>query len=212
MNYQKITCQATGKELKADQIYKIRNDKTSLENIVGVCHNCPYSNSKLPACKNCYGTIVQNSVRRTNRKDVRENSENIYIEDNKPQWRTKMECINYRNTFIESNGEYIECLDADAYLQTIDIIANLNNSNWNHGQKIADHLQAFSYPKTWKTDCANCKLRCSKNGELTACQKAKAFCEKNGINISTASSKQLAKIELPIECICKEQVQQMIEV
>lgn len=195
VNYQKITCQATGKELKADQIYKIRNNEV-LENTVSICYNCPYAHSKLSACKNCYGTIVQNSVRQTNGKPG----------------RIKMECTNYRNTFFESNGEYIECLEADNYLSNIDIIANLNNLNWNHGQKIADHLRAYTYPKTAKTDCANCKHRCAKNGELSACQKAKLFCEQNGINVSTASSKLLAELELPNECICKEQTQQMIEV
>lgn len=195
MNYQQIICQATGKELKADQIYKVRNDEV-LENIVSICHNCPYSNSGMPECKNCYGTIVQNSIRQANKKPG----------------RIKMESENYRNTFTQLENEYIEDLKADKFFSGINVISNLNNSNWNHGQKISDHLRCYSYPKTWKTDCANCKSRCHKMGVKTACEKAKEFCETNNINVSTANSKQLSEIELPISCICREQTQVMIEV
>lgn len=197
MNYQQIICQATNKEIKADQVYKIRNDETSIENIASICYSCPYANSKMHACKNCHGTIAQNSIRKMS---------------DKPGVK-KIEMINYRNTFELCGEEYMDIMQADEFMNQIDIVANLNNSNWNHGQKVADRLRAYLPPKTAKTDCHNCKIRCQQQGVLTPCQKAKEYIEnETKTSIENISSKQLIKINLPIDCICKEQVQVMIEV
>ena len=193
MDYQQITCQCTGRIIRADKMYKIRNNENCVENIVSICNNCPFVDSNNPECQNCYGTIVQNSVRQLNEKTG----------------RIKMDSIAYRNNFCKVGSEYIEMMDADEFLDTIDIIANLNNANWNHGQRISDHLRAYDRPKTWKTDCANCKARYHKEGKLTACERAKQFVENQGINLSTATEKQIAEIVLPEECICKEQAQRM---
>lgn len=197
MDYQQITCKATGKTLKAEQIYKIRNDENCIENIVSICNSCPYANSQNLSCQNCYGTIVQNSVRQIN----------------VDTGRIKMEFTNYRNTFLELNDEYILNMSADEFLQTIDIVANLNHANWNHGQKINDKLRAYMPPNTWKTDCKNCKLRCKNNNIIPACEKAKQYVEENyNMNIENMTTEQIAKVNLPQNCICQNQVQRMIEV
>lgn len=197
MDYQQMTCKVTGKTLKADKIFKIRNDINCIENIVSVCHNCPYSHSDNYNCQSCYGTIVQNSIRRLN----------------KDTGRIKMEFVNYRNTFSELNDEYISNMSADEFLSYIDIVANLNNSNWNHGQKVDDKLRAYMFPSTYKTDCHNCKLRCKNNNEIPACQKAKQYVkEQYGFDIENITTEQIKTIELPQDCICQNQAQRMIEV
>lgn len=193
MDYQQITCKMTGKTMKADRMYKIRNNENCLENIVSICYNCPFADSNLPQCKNCYGTIAQNTFRMRNDETG----------------RIKMESVNYRNNFCKVGDEYVEMMDADEFLETIDVIANLNNSNWNHGQRISDHLRGYDRPKTWKTDCHNCKIRCHAKGELTACEKAKEYVESIGINLDTATEKQITNIKLPTNCICKEQTPRM---
>lgn len=197
MDYQQITCQATGKTIKADKMYKIRNQENCIENVVSICHNCPYAASNQEPCQNCYGSIVQNAVRQIN----------------KDTGRAKMQATNYRNIFLKVGDEYMQMMDADEFLKELEekemIIANLNNANWNHGQRISDHLRAYSYPATWKTDCHNCKIRCHKKGELTACEKAKEYALSKGIDPHTATSEALAKLQLPIECICIEQTQKM---
>ena len=132
---------------------------------------------------------------------------------NKDTGRAKMQATNYRNIFLKVGDEYMQMMDADEFLKELEekemIIANLNNANWNHGQRISDHLRAYSYPATWKTDCHNCKIRCHKKGELTACERAKEYALSKGIDPHTATSEALAKLQLPIECICIEQTQKM---
>ena len=95
MNYQQITCQITGKTMKADKMYKIRNNEKCIENVVSVCHNCPFSDCNNPNCKQCYGTIAQNAFRQVN-----ENT-----------GRVKMEAIDYRNNFCKIGDEYVEMLE-----------------------------------------------------------------------------------------------------
>ena len=192
MDYQQITCSLTGKNIKADRMYKIRNDDC-IENVVSICYNCPFADSENPACINCYGTIAQNAIRQIN-EDTR---------------RVKMETVEYRNNYCKVGDDYVEMMEADEFLENIDIIANLNNSNWNHGQRVADHLRAYDRPATYKTDCLNCKKRYHKENKSTPCERAKEYVESLGINIDTASSKQLAEINLPQNCICKEQTQRM---
>lgn len=193
MDYQQIICKATGKTLKADRMYKIRNNENCIENIVSICYNCPFANNDNAECKQCYGTIVQNTLRQKSNESG----------------RVRMENVNYRNNFCKVGDEYIQMMDADEFLEEIDIISNLNNSNWNHGQRISDHLRGYDRPTTWKTDCINCKNRCHKKGELTACERAKEYVESLGINLDIATEKQIAEIELPTECICKEQTPRM---
>lgn len=193
MDYQQITCQITGKTIKADKMYKIRSNENYIENVVSVCYNCPFADSNNPNCQNCYGTIVQNAFRQINDKTR----------------RVKMDAVNYRNNFAKIGDKYVEMMEADEFLENIDIIANLNNSNWNHGQRISDHLRAYMQPKTWKTDCANCKNRCHQKGKNTACENAKLYIESIGINLDNATEKQIAEIELPSNCICSEQTSRM---
>lgn len=191
MDYQQIVCQATGKTIKADEMYKIRSEGNCIESIVSICKNCPYTDSKIKQCKNCYGTIVQKFARQLNEETG----------------RIKMSSENYKNTFLLVDDEYIQMMDADEFLENMDVIANLNNSNWNHGQRISDNLRCYNAPSTAKTDCHNCKKRCHKASEKTACEKAKDYCISRGLDISTATSEQIAKIKLPIDCICCEQTQ-----
>ena len=193
MDYQKITCQCTGKTIKAEKMYKIRNQENCIENIVSVCYNCPFIHNNNPQCQNCYGTIVQNSIRQINDQTG----------------RIKMDSINYRNNFCQVGDQFIEMMDADEFLDNMDIIANLNNANWNHGQRVSDHLRGYDRPKTWKTDCLNCKIRYHQKNELTPCEKTKDYVASLGINLDTATEKQIAKIELPQEMICKEQTPRM---
>lgn len=192
MNFQQITCQETGKNMKADKIFKVKNENC-IENIVSICYNCPFSHSKNEKCKNCYGTITQNSIRQLNYETG----------------RIKMKIETYRNTFLETDNEYLEIMDADTFLNTREIIANLNNSNWNHGQRISDPLRGYDRPKTWKTDCINCKIKCKNKGIKTACEKAKDFLNENNINLNSASIKEIEQLKLPQDCICQQQVQQM---
>lgn len=191
MDYQQVICQHTGKIMSADKIYKIRNNKNCIENVVSVCNNCPYIHSDNPCCNNCYGTVVQNATRKINAKTK----------------RASTTAVTYRNNFCKVGDEYVQMMDADDFLDTIEIICNLSNANWNSGQQISGNIRAYDRGSTWRTDCYNCKNRCHKNGELTACEKAKEYAESVGVNPATASEAQLAKLELPEECICKEQVQ-----
>lgn len=193
MDYQQITCSLTGKTFKADRMYKVRNDNC-IENVVSVCYNCPFADSNNPACNNCYGTIAQNAIRQIN-EDTR---------------RIKMDTMEYRNNYCKVGDEYIEMMDADEFLENIDIIANLNSNNWNHGQRVADHLRAYIQPPTWRTDCASCKKECHKENKLTPCEKAKEYVEELGIDLKNATNKQITKIELPMECICKRQTQRCV--
>lgn len=194
MDYQQIICKETGKSIKADKIFKVRNNQDCIENIVSICHNCPHCDSKNVKCQNCYGTIVQNSIRQINDETG----------------RIKMDFVNYRNTFIKENENFKQIMDADEFLECIDIVANLNNSNWNHGQRISDHLRSYDRPKTWKTDCANCKVRCKNKGVKPACELAKDYTESQFNNsLENISDTQIANFELPQNCICKEQAPQM---
>ena len=193
MDYQQIVCSKTGKSMKADKMYKVRNDNC-IENVVSVCFNCPFSNSNNSACKNCYGTIVQNAVRQIN-EETR---------------RIKMKATDYRNNFLELGDAYVEMMDADEFLDNIDILANLSNSTWNSGQKISDHLRCYDSPATAKTDCAKCKKRCHDKGELTACEKAQQYVKDLGINLDTATESQIINIDLPQNCICKNQIPRML--
>lgn len=195
MDYQQIICSKTGKSMKADRMYKIKNDEC-IENVVSICYNCPFSHSNNSACKNCYGTIAQNAIRQINQETR----------------RIKMTATDYRNNFCKIGDDYIEMMDADDFLNDIEIISNLNNSNWNHGQRVADHLRAYCSPATSKTDCANCKKKCHAKNELTACEKAKKYAEEKGVKIEIASEKQLTELQLPQNCICKNQTPRMIYV
>lgn len=195
MDYQQIVCSKTGKSMKADKMYKIKNDEC-VENVVSVCYNCPFSHSNNPACKNCYGTIAQNAVRQINQETR----------------RMKMIATDYRNNFCKVGDEYIEMMDADEFLESIEIIANLNSLNWNHGQRVADHLRAYTSPATSKTDCLKCKNKCHSKNECTACEKAKQYVEDLGVNLNIASEEQIKSINLPQDCICKNQTPRMIYV
>lgn len=189
MEYQQIVCQATGKTVKADKMYKIRNNENCIENVVSICNNCPFADSNNPSCQNCYGTIAQNAFRQINEKTG----------------RIKTEAIDYRNSFTKINDEYIDNMNADDFIKNLDIISNLNSCNWNHGQRIADNLRAYIYPATYKTDCFKCKNRCRQQGKMTSCENAKKYVESLGINLDNATEKQILEIQLPNNCICQEQ-------
>ena len=165
MDYQKITCNCTGKTIQAERMYKIKGGDNVLEDIVSICYNCPFTNNDNPKCQNCYGTIVQNYIRQINDETG----------------RIKMDAVNYRNNFYKVGNEYVELMDADEFLETI----------------------------AWKTDCMNCKLRYHQKNELTPCEKTKDYVASLGINLSTATEKQIQSIKLPPEMICKEQTQRM---
>jgi hypothetical protein len=199
MEINEILCKETGKIIKANKIFKVKNSEDGcVEEIVSYCNLCPHSevNKSIEhACKNCYGAISQ-SKKIFKTKGVG-NKSNMQIE-------------NYRNKFeVDDLGEYIKNMDADEFMQTIDKIANLNSLNWNHGQKIDDKLRAYDKPKTWKTDCQICKQKCLDNKTIPECEKAKKFLEnKFGNSIEIMSEKQLLS-EIPTEYICQNQAQTM---
>jgi hypothetical protein len=199
MQSNEILCKETGKILKADKIFKVRNkEENCIEEIVTYCTLCPYSENKKAvgqACKKCYGTIAQS--RKTFK--IKGNNKNM----------TQVE--NYRNKFeVNELGEYLRDMDADMFMQTIDKIANLNTLNWNHdGRKTDDKLRAYDKPKSWKTDCQMCKQKCAKSNSIPECEKAKQYLEeKFGNSIEFMSEKQLLS-EIPGEFICKNQAQTM---
>lgn len=194
MNYSEITCPHTNKTFKPDKMYKVRGDKDTFETIVSTCYCCPYSDSKNAKCKNCYGTITQKTVKTLSKKT---------------QGAILMNYEHYINTFIRQNGDIIQNMKSDEIMDAIEIIANLNSANWNHGKRIEDHLRAYDRPKTWKTDCAECKRRCELNGSLPACVKAQQYLEDNNMNLNIMNEKQISEINLPCDCICQEQTQQM---
>ena len=99
MDYQQITCSLTGKNIKADRMYKIRNDDC-IENIVSICYNCPFADSENPACINCYGTIAQNAIRQIN-EDTR---------------RVKMETVEYRNNYCKVGDDYVEMMGKGTFI------------------------------------------------------------------------------------------------
>lgn len=188
MDYQQIICKETGKIIKADQIFKIRDEEYSIENVVSICHNCPYASCKKESCKNCHGKIVQNSIRKIN----------------ETTGKIKMEINNYKNTFEKIGKKYVQMMEADEFLDRIEIISNLNNSG---NGKSPDGLRCYSYPSTYKTDCANCKQRCHDNGELTACEKASKYCQEQGIDLNKATQKEILNLKLSNDMICSEQTQ-----
>ena len=193
MDINQILCKSTGRLIKADNIYRVKsNDDNCLEEVVSKCNMCPYSdkgNGVDKTCKNCYGTIVQT------RKTIKNNKAG----------RNNMIIENYRNTFTNDDDceDIVRNMDADEFMNYVDVIANMNSLNWNHGQMTDDKLRGYDRGKTWKTDCECCK---SKN-EKPACIKAKEYLEsKFGTKIEFMSEKQLLA-ELPDDCICKNQVQ-----
>ena len=199
MQTNQILCKETGKILKADKIFKVKNtEKDCKEEIVSYCTLCPYSETKKRinnACKTCYGSIAQ-SKKTFNIKGS--NKDMVQIE-------------NYRNKFkTDEFEEYLRNMDADMFMQTIDKIANLNTLNWNHdGQKTDDKLRSYDKPKSWKTDCIECKNKCLKQNIIPECEKAKNYLEeKFGTNIEFMSEKQLLS-EIPNEFGCQNQAQTM---
>ena len=199
MQANEIQCKETGKILKADKIFKVKNyDENCVEEIVTYCTLCPYSENKKgvgQACKTCYGSIAQS---RKTFKIKGNNKKMVQIE-------------NYRNKFeINELGEYLRDMDADMFMQTIDKVANLNTLHWNHdNQKTDDKLRGYDKPKSWKTDCVECRNKCSTKNSIPECEKAKNYLEeKFGTNIEFMSEKQLLS-EIPSEFICQNQAQTM---
>lgn len=196
MEINQILCKETGKMLKADKIFKVKNTEDNcIEEIVSYCTLCPYSESRREvneACKTCYGTIAQS--RKTFK--IKGNNKNM------------VQVENYRNKFEKDElGEYIRNMDADTFMKTIDRVANLNSLNWNHDQRTDDKLRAYDKPKSWKTDCKMCKQKCAKTNSIPECEKAKNYLEeKFGNSIEFMSEKQLLE-DLPSDCICQGQSQ-----
>lgn len=200
MDVKQIICQATGRTMKAERVYKIKNEEDCLESVVSICHTCPYANGKKNAeCTKCHGTIVQNTLRKINEETG----------------RAKTTAVNYRNFYIQTEeGDYVDVMNADDFLQILEdndmYIANLNNSTWSVAQKGTRHkLPACDRPATWKTDCYKCKSRCHAEGKMTACEKAKQFMIDNGVNVDNAPSDRITDVKLPIECICTQQTQRI---
>lgn len=198
MEINEIICKTTGKIVKADKLFKVKNcDENCIEEIVGYCNLCPYSESKKgisSACKKCYGTIAQS------KKTFK----------TKGQGKNMVQIENYRNKFeVDEFGEYVRDMEADDFMQIIDRVANLNTLNWNHGQRTDDKLRAYDKPKTWKTDCEICKQKCAKENTIPECEKAKKYLEEKFDNsIEFMSEKQLIS-EIPSEFICQNQAQTM---
>lgn len=199
MDTNQILCKETGKILKADRIFKVKNTEDNcIEEIVSYCTLCPYSESNkgiARACKNCYGSISQS---KKTFKIKGSNKNMVQIE-------------NYRNKFeVGELSEYIRDMDADTFMNTIDKVANLNTLNWNHdGLKTDDHLRAYDKPKSWKTDCQICRQKCTSQNSIPECEKAKSYLEeKFGNSIEFMSEKQLLS-EIPNEYICQNQAQTM---
>lgn len=197
MEINEILCKETGKTIKADKIFKVKNNEDGcIEEIVSYCNLCPYSEANKSlnhACKNCYGAISQS------RKTFKTKG---------ASGRNSMQIENYRNKFeVDELGEYIRDMNADEFMHVIDIVANLNTLNWNHGQKTDDKLRAYDKPKSWKTDCQICRQKCAKNNSIPECEKAKNYLEeKFGQGIELMSEKQLLS-EVPTEFMCKNQAQ-----
>ena len=196
MEVNEILCKETGKILKADKIFKVRNTEPGcIEEIVNYCTLCPHSENKKgigQACKTCYGSIAQ--------------SKKKFKIEGKGRYTVQVE--NYRNVFeIDEFDEYIRDMNADDFLNHIDKVANLGSSNWNHGQRTDDKLRGYDKPKSWKTDCDMCKQKCAKSDSIPECEKAKLYLEdKYGTSIEFMSEKQLLS-ELPTHCICQNQTQ-----
>lgn len=198
MEINEILCKETGKILKADKIYKTKsNNPKCIEEIVSYCSLCPHSESRKNAsekCKKCYGSISQ--------------SRQTY--KSKGNGKITMQIENYRNKFeVDEFGEFIRNMSADEFMQIVDKVANLNTLNWNHGQKTDDKLRAYDKPKTWKTDCIECKKKCKLNNSIPECEKAKDYLEeKFGTSVEFMSEKQITS-EIPNEFICQNQAQTM---
>lgn len=199
METNQILCKETGKLLKADKIFKVKNTENNcIEEIVSYCTLCPHSENKKEvgqACKACYGSITQSK-------------KTFEIKGSK---KNMVQVENYRNKFeVDELGEYIRDMDADSFMGAIDKVANLNTLNWNHdNQKTDDKLRAYDKPKSWKTDCQMCKQKCAKQNTKTECEKAKDYLEeKFCTNIEFMSEKQLLS-EIPNEFRCQSQAQTM---
>lgn len=199
MDTNQILCKETGKLLKADKIFKVKNTENNcIEEIVSYCNLCPYSENNKgigQACKTCYGSISQS------KKTFKVKGSN----------KNMVQVENYRNKFeVDDFGEYLRNMDADTFMKTIDRVANLNTLNWSHGGfGFKDKLKAYDKPKTWKTDCQMCKQKCEKTNSIPECEKAKNYLEeKFGNSIEFMSEKQLIS-EIPNEFRCQNQAQTM---
>ena len=193
MEINEILCKETGRLIRADKIFKIISDDSEcIEEIISQCTLCSYSEKGKEIshkCKKCYGTIAQSKKTIDNRKSGRNN---MIIE-------------NFRNTFEFEDEEYIKDMSADEFMQHIEIVANLNSLGWNHGQKTDDKLRAYDKPKSWKTDCLECRIKNIK----PKCILAKEYLEnKYKIAIEFMSEKQLLS-EIPTEYMCQNQAQTM---
>lgn len=197
MEVNEILCKETGKIIKADKVFKVKNNEENcIEEIVSYCNLCPYSETNKSfskACKNCYGAISQS------KKTFKVKG---------ASGRNSMQIENHRNKFEKNElNEYLRDMDADSFMQMIDKVANLNSLNWNHGQKTDDKLRAYDKPKTWKTDCEMCKQKCSQNNSIPECEKARKYLEeKFGQSLETMTNKQLLS-EIPSQYICQNQAQ-----
>lgn len=199
MQINEILCKETGKLIKVDKIFKVKNNEENcIEEIVTYCTLCPYSENNKgvgKACKSCYGSISQS------KKTFKVKGSN----------KNMVQVENYRNKFeIDEFSEYIRNMDADTFMKTIDKVANLNTLNWSHsGFGFKDKLKAYDKPKTWKTDCQICKQKCAKSNSIPECEKAKNYLEeKFGNSIEFMSEKQLLS-EIPNEFRCQNQAQTM---
>lgn len=199
MEINEIICKETGKSIRVDKIFKVKNNEDNcIEEIVSYCNLCPYSENNKgigKACKTCYGSISQS------KKTFKVKGSN----------KNMVQVENYRNKFeVDDFGEYLRNMDADTFMKTIDKVANLNTLNWSHsGFGFKDKLKAYDKPKTWKTDCQICKQKCAKSNSIPECEKAKNYLEeKFGNSIEFMSEKQLLS-EIPSEFICQNQAQTM---
>lgn len=194
MDFNTITCPETGKKIQAEKLYKVLDTTSdSIETVLSVCNLCPYSEkNSCHACTKCYGKIVQKSTRLLNNGIGRN--------------KTVKEC--FRNHFNrDEEGGINRYMEADLIEDMSEVISNLNSKNWHRNQGVEDDWEAFDRPNTWKTDCIQCKQKQHDKGTITACEKAKEYVEKLGIDINVVPSSIISELELPADCICQMQTQ-----
>jgi len=181
------TFQCSGNKVVAKQAYKIK-DNCGEEGVIYINRNCPHSSKTTGACASCHGCVCQ--VSKKGKKVMKEV---------------------YTDRFTDNDGYYYDIMEASNYMEEMEILEVLQ-AKYNPEQGVNESLHAGMWPATFKTDCLNCKARYSSKKELTPCQKAREYSEKNGVLISIATEKQLLDLKLPSDCICKEQRQRVVGV
>lgn len=165
--------------------------------VVSIAESCISCDSRSSFCRNCYGTVLEARVRYKNKH-------NGAIEE---------AYYFHRDTYIEKEDKIIKNLDATNFINNkMKILSEILPKYSSQGGSVNYPWNSYDRSSTYKTDCKECKKKHSLVGEKSPCKMAMEYCEQNGIYIPYVSEKEISKIKLPENCICREQQQRLVKI